>query len=51
MQFAAPDTPGQTDHVMVLLTVDNSSIGAMETDTGEVSHDGYVQGFVSVTPE
>lgn len=51
LQFPAPSTPGQIDHVMVTFLVDNTSIGALETDTGEVSHDGYVQGYISVTRE
>ncbi|MEN8006520.1 MAG: hypothetical protein ABFS42_05860 [Candidatus Krumholzibacteriota bacterium] len=51
MQFATPSAAGQTDHVMVMFQMDNTSIGALPTDTGEVRRTGFLQGFISVDRE
>jgi hypothetical protein len=52
MQFPAPSSAGQTDHVMVMFTMDNTSFGALETiDSGEVSRSGSLAGYISVEKE
>jgi hypothetical protein len=51
IQFQAPAAEGQVDHIMVVFMVDNTSIGGFGTDSGEISRDGYIQGYISVTQE
>ncbi len=49
-EFAAPAEDGQVDHVMVLFSVNNASIGAIP-DISEGRHTGHVDGYVSIAPE
>jgi len=51
ISFTQPTNPGQVDHGMVVMTVSNTSFGAMPQQTGEISHTGTLNGYVSVTPE
>lgn len=51
MQFPAPSQNGQKDHVMVMFTFDNASVGATDLDEGLVERDGFLRGFLSLKRE
>jgi hypothetical protein len=51
ISFTQPTQPGQVDHGMVVMTVTNTSFGAMPLETGNISHTGTMQGYVSLTPQ